>query len=89
MWLFMSLSTLYRGNWLREQLPTVPSALTLFPNCAAIGFPLLPSIFGPQASVTVVVAIAIGAITITPVTLAVLENAAVRNDGILKHLASE
>jgi malonate transporter and related proteins len=53
------------------------SALTVaFPNCAAVGFPLLPSVFGPQASVTVVVAIAIGAITITPVTLAVLENAA-------------
>jgi malonate transporter and related proteins len=52
------------------------SALTVaFPNCAAIGFPLLPSIFSPQATVTVVIAIAIGAITITPVTLAVLENA--------------
>jgi malonate transporter and related proteins len=51
------------------------SALTMaFPNCAAVGFPLLPAAFGPQASVTVVIAITVGAITITPVTLAVLEN---------------
>jgi malonate transporter and related proteins len=52
------------------------SALTVaFPNSAAAGFPLLLAAYGPQASVTVVIAIAVGAITVTPVTLATLENA--------------
>jgi len=50
-------------------------ALTLgFPNTAAVGIPLIRAVYGPQASVTVAIAIAIGAITITPITLAVLES---------------
>src|SRR3984885_2591381 len=52
------------------------SALTLaFPNSAAVGFPLLRAAYGPQSSVTVVIAIAMGAVTVTPATLAVLESA--------------
>lgn len=50
-------------------------ALTIgFPNAAAVGIPLLTAVYGPQATVTVAVAIAIGAITVTPITLAILEN---------------
>jgi malonate transporter len=50
-------------------------ALTLgFPNAAAVGFPLMRAVYGPRTSVTVAVALAIGAITITPITLAVLES---------------
>lgn len=49
-------------------------ALTLgFPNSAAVGLPLLASVFGPQATVTVATSVAVGAITISPVTLAFLE----------------
>ena len=49
-------------------------ALTVgFPNAAAVGFPLLLAVYGSQASVTVAVALALGAITITPITLAILE----------------
>jgi malonate transporter len=49
-------------------------ALTLgFPNAAAMGIPLLFAVYGPRASVTVAVAIAVGAITITPITLVILE----------------
>jgi malonate transporter and related proteins len=52
-------------------------ALTIgFPNAAAIGLPLLTAVYGPHASVSVAVAIAIGAITVTPMTLAILENGA-------------
>jgi malonate transporter and related proteins len=51
------------------------SALTLgFPNAAAVGIPLLLAVYGPRASVTVAVALAVGAITITPITLAILES---------------
>src|SRR5258705_1923338 len=50
-------------------------ALTLgFPNHAGLGIPLLLAVYGPEASVTVAVGLAVGAITITPVTLAILES---------------
>src|SRR5467141_1378993 len=50
-------------------------ALTLgFPNLAGVGFPLLLAVYGPEASVTVAVGLAVGAITITPITLAILES---------------
>jgi len=49
-------------------------ALTVaFPNSAAVGLPLLASVFGSQATVTVAASLAIGSITITPITLAILE----------------
>src|SRR6266436_6382287 len=48
-------------------------ALTLgFPNHAGVGIPLLLAVYGPEASVAV--GLAVGAITITPVTLAILES---------------
>ena len=50
-------------------------ALTVgFPNAAAVAIPLLRAVYGPRASVTVAVALAVGAITITPITLAILES---------------
>jgi len=50
-------------------------ALTLgFPNSAAVGLPLLASVFGPQSTVTVATSLAIGSITVSPITLAVLES---------------
>lgn len=50
-------------------------ALTLgFPNSAAVGLPLLVSVFGPESTVTVATALAIGSITVSPLTLAMLES---------------
>jgi malonate transporter len=50
-------------------------ALTLgFPNVAAVGLPLLLSAYGNDAVVSVAVAIAVGSITISPITLAILES---------------
>jgi predicted permease len=50
-------------------------ALTLgFPNHAGLGIPLLLAVYGPEASVTVAVGLAVGAITITPITLTILES---------------
>jgi malonate transporter and related proteins len=61
----------------REHL-TLPDsavlALTLgFPNSAAVGLPLLAAVFGPRSTVTVAASLAIGSITISPITLIVLE----------------
>jgi predicted permease len=49
-------------------------ALTLgFPNSAAVGLPLLASVFGSRSTVTVATSLAIGSITVSPITLAILE----------------
>jgi predicted permease len=49
-------------------------ALTLgFPNSAAVGLPLLASVFGSRATVTVAASLAIGSVTVSPITLAILE----------------
>jgi predicted permease len=61
----------------RENLGPADSsvvALTLgFPNSAAVGLPLLASVFGSQSTVTVATSLAIGSITVSPITLAILE----------------
>ena len=61
----------------RENLSASDSsvvALTLgFPNSAAVGLPLLASVFGSRATVTVATSLAIGSITVSPITLAILE----------------
>jgi malonate transporter and related proteins len=49
-------------------------ALTLgFPNVAGVGLALLQAVYGPQSLVTAAVALGIGSVTISPVTLAILE----------------
>src|SRR5271168_1351301 len=49
-------------------------ALTVsFPNSAAVGLALLASVFGPQSLVTVATSIALGSITISAITLAILD----------------
>jgi predicted permease len=65
--------------WTRRRENLNPSdsavvALTLgFPNSAAVGLPLLASVFGSRATVTVATSLAIGSITVSPITLAILE----------------
>lgn len=61
----------------RKDTPAHSAVLALtigFPNAAAVGIPVLTAVYGPEAAVSVAIAIAIGAITITPITLAILEN---------------
>ena len=50
-------------------------ALTLaFPNVTAVGIPLLDAIYGPSAAAATAMGIAIGAVTISPITLAIMEH---------------
>jgi malonate transporter len=52
-------------------------ALTLaFPNATAVGIPLLDAVYGPSAAAATAMGIAIGAVTISPITLAILERSA-------------
>lgn len=72
---------LYAGTffWLQSRENSRPAnssivALTLgFPNSAAVGLPLLVSVFGPESTVTVATSIAVGAVTVSPLTLGILE----------------
>jgi malonate transporter and related proteins len=49
-------------------------ALTLgFPNATAVGIPLLDALYGQSAAAATAMGIAIGAVTISPITLAILE----------------
>src|SRR5277367_3276314 len=49
-------------------------ALTIgFPNSAAIALPLFRGAYGPESTVTAALSIVIGSITISPLTLALLE----------------
>lgn len=75
-----SMLVIYASTWLiQRKLRTGPSqsavqALTVaFPNCVAVGIPLLGSLFGPEGLVPVAVAIAVGAIVVSPLTLSILE----------------
>lgn len=68
--------TYFSARRLTEDSPRDISVLALtlsFPNIAAVGFPLLESMYGARQIIVVVVGITIGAITITAVTLAILE----------------
>jgi malonate transporter and related proteins len=50
-------------------------ALTVgFPNSAAVALPLLTTAYGPESRVTAAISIAVGAITISPMTIALLES---------------
>jgi len=70
----------------RENLSASDSsvvALTLgFPNSAAVGLPLLASVFGSRATVTVATSLAIGSITVSPITLAILERSRRSSAGV-------
>jgi predicted permease len=70
-------ATYYASRNLGKDTPANSAVLALtlgFPNHAGVGIPLLLAVYGPEASVTVAVGLAVGAITITPVTLAILES---------------
>jgi malonate transporter len=54
-------------------------ALTLgFPNATAVGIPLLDALYGPSAAAATAMGIAIGAVTISPITLAILERSTLK-----------
>jgi malonate transporter and related proteins len=66
--------------WARKSLKMSISdasvlALTVgFPNAAAVALPLLTAAYGPNSRVTAALSIAVGAITISPLTVALLES---------------
>jgi malonate transporter and related proteins len=77
-WIF---TALYAGSyfWARRTLKMSISdasvlALTVgFPNSAAVALPLFAAAYGPASTVTAALSIAVGSITISPLTIALLE----------------
>src|SRR5580658_6605815 len=83
------IATFYASRNLAKDTAANSAVLALtvgFPNAAAVGIPLLLAVYGPRASVSVAVALAVGAITITPITIAILESGT-GADGTLSHAA--
>jgi malonate transporter len=83
----MFVATYYASRNLRKDTAANSAVLALtlgFPNAAGVGIPLLLAVYGPKASITVAIALAVGAITITPITLAILESGTNR-DRTLSH----
>lgn len=63
----------YRVFKLPQADGAVQTLTVAFPNFASIGLPLLVGIYGSQAALPVAVAIATGSVTISPLTLTLLE----------------
>lgn len=76
----VSMAAVYAATWSlerraygRDQATAAVQALTVaFPNMAAVGLPLAMAVVGPQGAIAVAVGLAIGAVTFSPLTLAVL-----------------
>jgi malonate transporter and related proteins len=51
----------------------VQAITVAFPNCAAVGLPLLGSVLGPSAVLSVAAVLAVGSIMLSPVTIVALE----------------
>jgi malonate transporter and related proteins len=79
--LLIAYAVLYAGSYywarygtnLRASDSSVVALTIAFPNSAAVGFPLLASVFGSRSAVAVATSLAIGSITVSPITLAILE----------------
>lgn len=63
----------YRMAKLSRADGAVMTLTIAFPNFASIGLPLLVSVYGGNAALPVAVAIAVGSVTISPLTLTLLE----------------
>jgi malonate transporter and related proteins len=67
-------TAVFRGT---PQEAAVQALTVAFPNCAAVGLALLPAVYGPVAQSVAAIGVAVGAITISPLTIALLEREAV------------
>ncbi|MGB8601360.1 MAG: AEC family transporter [Rhizomicrobium sp.] len=63
----------YKAFKLNQADGAVQTLTIAFPNFASIGLPLLVGIYGTQAALPVAIAIATGSVTISPLTLTLLE----------------
>ncbi len=63
-----------RRRWRMDIPDAAVLALTIgFPNCAAIALSLLPGVFTASSAVPAAISIAVGSVTVSPITLALLE----------------
>ncbi len=70
---FASVYLLHRRAQVFAASAAVPALTVAFPNTAAIGFPLADATLGPTGALAVAVSLAVGGLTISPVTIAILE----------------
>jgi malonate transporter len=71
------IATYYAARLFRKEPANGSAVLALtlgFPNLAGVGLPLLAALYGAQASISVAIGLAVGSVTITPLTLAIFES---------------
>jgi malonate transporter and related proteins len=68
----------------------VQALVTAFGNYASVGLPLAAALIGPLGSIAVAIGLAIGSVTISPITMALLEDASHPDapGSTLRHLGS-
>jgi malonate transporter len=59
---------------------SVQTLTVALPNYASVGLPLLGSVFGATSALSVAVAIAVGAVTVSPLTLVLLESSTAKEN---------
>ena len=71
-------ATYYYGRKVLRHSPSDASVLSMtvsFPNITAVGIPLLDGVYGSQTGFLIAVSLAVGSLTISPIGLAILEDA--------------
>jgi len=66
-------TAVFRGN---RPEAAIQALTVAFPNCAAVGLSLLPAVYGAASQSVAAIGIAVGATTISPLTIALLEREA-------------
>jgi len=75
---FLMQRRLYGKDIGESSMQTLTAAL---PNYASVGLPLLGAVYGPSSALSVAVAIAVGATTVSPLTLFFLSSASNKDEG--------
>ena len=71
-------ATYLYGRKVLRQSPSDASVLSMtvsFPNITAVGIPLLDAVYGAQTGILIAIGLAVGSLTISPIGLAILEDA--------------
>ena len=77
-YIFTFAVTYYAARLLRKDTAGESAVVALtvgFPNMAGVGLPLLAAVYGAQANIFVAIGLTMGSVTITPLTIAILESA--------------
>jgi malonate transporter and related proteins len=88
--LALSMLAIYGVNYLLQRKvfkldmrgAAVHSLTVASPNYASVGFPLIGSVFGAENTLCVAIAIGVGSLVVSPLTLVILQSSELRSQGV-------